>query len=393
MAKKSYPTEEPRPGNEWVPCPTCQREGEIISYWSAGADTKVIRCPRCFSLGWVQRSIGGLTEQHPPACTCAACSKARSRSLDDKPSISHRLHPPSCQCDACFKARISTWMGDNRSGVEQGAGEPHRPPEIMPSNRVEDGNHPYNCRCSVCLAKTQPSRSSSVPPRAPRNRRKKLKRKRRGNVPHRPPENRRPFPYPGPRGPVRGLILGIRKLGSIFLKLFVPILLLGSVGYIIFQYAFDYWEDDTNQEAQASRKLEELRQYALDLINKDRAVHDLPPVVLGDNPAAQLHAEDMLEHDYQGHWWIDGRKPYMVYTETGGKSYAGENVASGGWTEQEWQRENCNSLFVVCETSSPRELVNLQQWAMMYDDAHADWGHRDNILDEGHRAVNIGIAF
>ena len=30
---------------------------------------------------------------------------------------------------------------------------------------------------------------------------------------------------------------------------------------------------------------------------------------------------------------------------------------------------------------------------MMYDDAHADWGHRDNILRESHRAVNIGIAW
>lgn len=29
---------------------------------------------------------------------------------------------------------------------------------------------------------------------------------------------------------------------------------------------------------------------------------------------------------------------------------------------------------------------------MMYDDAHANWGHRDNILGETHRAVNIGIA-
>ena len=29
---------------------------------------------------------------------------------------------------------------------------------------------------------------------------------------------------------------------------------------------------------------------------------------------------------------------------------------------------------------------------MMYDDAHANWGHRDNILRESHRAVSIGIA-
>ena len=29
---------------------------------------------------------------------------------------------------------------------------------------------------------------------------------------------------------------------------------------------------------------------------------------------------------------------------------------------------------------------------MVYDDSHADWGHRDNILGEPHRVVNIGIA-
>ena len=138
--------------------------------------------------------------------------------------------------------------------------------------------------------------------------------------------------------------------------------------------------------------LEELRQYALDLINKDRADHDLPPVVLGDNPAAQLHAEDMLAHDYLGHWWIDGRKPYMVYTETGGKSYAAENAASSGWSEERWQEQNCGSLFVRCSVPSAREAVTDLQWSMMYDDASSNWGHRDNILDEGHRAVNIGIA-
>ena len=40
----------------------------------------------------------------------------------------------------------------------------------------------------------------------------------------------------------------------------------------------------------------------------------MSPVVLGSNPAAQMHAEDMLAYDYIGHWWADGRKPYIVYT-------------------------------------------------------------------------------
>ena len=116
-------------------------------------------------------------------------------------------------------------------------------------------------------------------------------------------------------------------------------------------------------------------------------------MVLGNNQAAQMHADEMLEHEYQGHWWLDGRKPYMVYSATGGTSYAAENVASWGWIETEWRRNNCDSFLVRCRIPSPRLAIREHQWGMMHDDAHADWGHRDNIIDEGHRAVNIGIAF
>ena len=140
-------------------------------------------------------------------------------------------------------------------------------------------------------------------------------------------------------------------------------------------------------------ELQELSVYTLDLVNKDRADHGLPPVTLGLNPAAQLHAEDMLAHDYQGHWWVDGRKPYMVYSETGGTSYVSENAASSGWTALQWGRANCDSLFTSCQVPQPRAAIRELQRLMMYDDAHANWGHRDNILREGHRAVNFGVAF
>ena len=139
-------------------------------------------------------------------------------------------------------------------------------------------------------------------------------------------------------------------------------------------------------------EISDLRHYALGLINKDRADHGLPPVQLGWNIAAQLHAEDMLEHDYFGHWWADGRKPYMVYSQTGGTSYASENAATSGWTDREWQVERCDSFLVNCVRPNVRESIRSHQWGMMYDDAHADWGHRDNILRASHRAVNIGIA-
>ena len=142
----------------------------------------------------------------------------------------------------------------------------------------------------------------------------------------------------------------------------------------------------------SDNEVEELRLFALQLVNKDRADHGLPPVVLGTNTAAQSHANDMLDHDYIGHWWVDGRKPYMVYTQTGGTTYASENAATSGWTAARWEEKNCDGLFVNCEIREPREQIEDLEWAMMYDDAHANWGHRDNILGETHRAVSIGVA-
>ena len=137
---------------------------------------------------------------------------------------------------------------------------------------------------------------------------------------------------------------------------------------------------------------DELRLFALSLINDDRRAHGLPPVVLGSNPAAQMHAEDMITHDYFGHWWMDGRKPYMVYSETGGTSYVSENASTSGWTNRRWAERNCGSFLVNCIVPEVREAIEDAQWGMMYDDAHADWGHRDTILGVSHRAVNLGIA-
>ena len=143
----------------------------------------------------------------------------------------------------------------------------------------------------------------------------------------------------------------------------------------------------------AAAELDELRVFALDLINRDRADHGLPPVEMGSNPAAQLHAEDMLENEYLGHWWIDGRKPYMVYTQTGGTSYVSENAAIDGWTSGRWRESRCDALLVACELPVPDESVREAEWGMMYDDAHSDWGHRDTILGVTHRSVNLGIAW
>ncbi len=78
---------------------------------------------------------------------------------------------------------------------------------------------------------------------------------------------------------------------------------------------------------------EELINYALNLINEDRAKHGLAPVSLGNNIAAQKHAEDMLKYRYISHWDSEGYKPYMRYTEYNGRGEVSENASISGYLD------------------------------------------------------------
>ena len=140
-----------------------------------------------------------------------------------------------------------------------------------------------------------------------------------------------------------------------------------------------------------SPSIEELKQYALELINRDREKHGVAPVVMGTNSAAQMHAEDSLKYEYSGHWYKNGEKPYMVYSRTGGDSYVSENSASGGWSEKERKERRCATS--ICKVRNPKKHIEEMHYEMMNDDAHADWGHRDLILNPHHLKVNIGLAY
>jgi uncharacterized protein YkwD len=119
-----------------------------------------------------------------------------------------------------------------------------------------------------------------------------------------------------------------------------------------------------------------LYQYMLDLINKDRQSAGLNPVVLNYNSAAQKHAQDMLDNNYQAaHWGTDGYKPYMRYTVEGGLNYEQENSA---------YYSSSKSLDLN------QQLKNLQS-AMMAEVPPND-PHRVNILNKWHKKVNLGIA-
>ena len=122
------------------------------------------------------------------------------------------------------------------------------------------------------------------------------------------------------------------------------------------------------------------KRYMLELINNARANAGLNPVALGDNIAAQLHAEIALANCFSSHWGIDGLKPYMRYSLAGGYQSNGEN-GSG-------------SDYCIKASDGYRAIVSIKN---EIDDAMDGWldspGHRRNILTPQHQKVNIGIAY
>ncbi len=124
----------------------------------------------------------------------------------------------------------------------------------------------------------------------------------------------------------------------------------------------------------------EHKEYMLALINAERAKAGLNPVVLGNNIAAQLHAEASLASCFSSHWGMDGLKPYMRYSLAGGYQSNGEN----------WY----GSDYSIKPHENYRPLESIKQ---EIEDAMKSWmdspGHRRNILNPTHKKVNIGLAW
>ena len=152
------------------------------------------------------------------------------------------------------------------------------------------------------------------------------------------------------------------------------------VGFLVWQF------DTENPQSEQYRKTEEAapspndRYHAekmamLELINKQRRLAAVPPLRLGYNEAAQLHAESMRDDCFVSHWGTDGLKPYMRYSLSGGYQYNAENV--GG--------------FYGCGPFDPYEDVeeSLGEYVMGFMDSE---GHRETMLDPLYRKVSIGIA-
>ena len=103
-------------------------------------------------------------------------------------------------------------------------------------------------------------------------------------------------------------------------------------------------------------------------------------VELGDNIAAQLHAQSALENCFSSHWGIDGLKPYMRYSLAGGYQSNGEN--------------GHGSDYCIVESDGYRAIRSVTEEILL---AVEGWmqspGHRRNILGRFHRKVNLGLAW
>ena len=133
----------------------------------------------------------------------------------------------------------------------------------------------------------------------------------------------------------------------------------------------------------------ELTKYALQVINEDRKAFNLEPVMLSENKAAQVHADDILKTRAISHWMTNGEKPYMTYVIYGGLGKVSQNVGFGGYQDL----EGCIQQTVICNPIDPKEKINSTEYTMMYDDAASNWGHKDNILDKHHTHVSLGISY
>ena len=118
----------------------------------------------------------------------------------------------------------------------------------------------------------------------------------------------------------------------------------------------------------------------LQLINAARIRAGLDPVELGNNAAAQLHAEATLKNCFLSHWGVDGLKPYMRYSLAGGYQSNGENTSG-------------LSYCIRPSDGYRRNGTAQQEISEAMDGLMASPGHRENILDRWHRKVNIGLAW
>ena len=122
------------------------------------------------------------------------------------------------------------------------------------------------------------------------------------------------------------------------------------------------------------------KRYMLLLINREREKAGRAPVALGNNIAAQLHAEASFDNCFSSHWGIDGLKPHMRYSLAGGYQSNSENGYGSDYCAD------------ISDGFRSKESID-QEIEKAVESLMGSPGHRRNILDKWHKKVNIGLAW
>lgn len=127
--------------------------------------------------------------------------------------------------------------------------------------------------------------------------------------------------------------------------------------------------------AEELRSLKQLRNFSLELVNRDRTLNNLSALQEDKllSQTAQLHAEDMLSRRYFNHVSPEGRTPRQRYIALGGNRLlgVGENIAKG------------KTSYLALTYAQAEKW----QRGWMYSN-----GHRANLLTQEYRKFGYGIA-
>jgi uncharacterized protein YkwD len=126
--------------------------------------------------------------------------------------------------------------------------------------------------------------------------------------------------------------LVMNRLGLILSKFVLAGLSLSSAFFLTGSIS-PVWAAPTNRQivtlAQPMNLAQAIQQIALELVNRDRAAENLPPMEVDPllSQAAQNHAEDMLRRNYFSHYSPEGQTPTDRLTAVGGYGYyPAENI-------------------------------------------------------------------
>ena len=134
----------------------------------------------------------------------------------------------------------------------------------------------------------------------------------------------------------------------------------------------------------------------LNLINDARRDAGVPEVTLGDNQAAQAHAEDIGRHCTTGHWGTDGAKPYVRFEMAGGDK-------GGGWypSEENTRGYAIRYLFdcgVFVGAQRALAIADIPKWGAeeveyAFENLMGSPGHKAIMLKDSHNRVSLGMAW